>query len=119
MIRRPPRSTRTDTLFPYTTIFRSFNAPFAVIGFFGGNPACLDRLHERLAGDTDLFGCFPSGDTHDVTRCSVGLYSIYISVASSGGEESGARTLFPRPMTSWDSYSLIPGSRFSCSVACR
>src|SRR3546814_15094469 len=25
MIRRPPRSTRTDTLFPYTTLFRSDN----------------------------------------------------------------------------------------------
>src|SRR3546814_10494673 len=27
MIRRPPRSTRTDTLFPYTTLFRSTAAP--------------------------------------------------------------------------------------------
>src|SRR3546814_9055249 len=27
MIRRPPRSTRTDTLFPYTTLFRSSAAP--------------------------------------------------------------------------------------------
>src|SRR3546814_8497613 len=26
MIRRPPRSTRTDTLFPYTTLFRSRNS---------------------------------------------------------------------------------------------
>src|SRR3546814_2954359 len=26
MIRRPPRSTRTDTLFPYTTLFRSHHA---------------------------------------------------------------------------------------------
>src|SRR3546814_11614866 len=26
MIRRPPRSTRTDTLFPYTTLFRSLHA---------------------------------------------------------------------------------------------
>src|SRR3546814_13475545 len=26
MIRRPPRSTRTDTLFPYTTLFRSYGA---------------------------------------------------------------------------------------------
>src|SRR3546814_14241866 len=26
MIRRPPRSTRTDTLFPYTTLFRSVDA---------------------------------------------------------------------------------------------
>src|SRR3546814_3277272 len=32
MIRRPPRSTRTDTLFPYTTLFRSavFEAPAIV-----------------------------------------------------------------------------------------
>src|SRR3546814_18871588 len=27
MVRRPPRSTRTDTLFPYTTLFRSGPAP--------------------------------------------------------------------------------------------
>src|SRR3546814_8032141 len=27
MIRRPPRSTRTDTLFPYTTLFRSLCQP--------------------------------------------------------------------------------------------
>src|SRR3546814_5551592 len=27
MIRRPPRSTRTDTLFPYTTLFRSQGGP--------------------------------------------------------------------------------------------
>src|SRR3546814_14874485 len=26
MVRRPPRSTRTDTRFPYTTLFRSFTA---------------------------------------------------------------------------------------------
>src|SRR3546814_5884028 len=32
MIRRPPRSTRTDTLFPYTTLFRSHvGLAFAVI----------------------------------------------------------------------------------------
>src|SRR3546814_8430011 len=30
MIRRPPRSTRTDTLFPYTTLFRS---PGVEVGF--------------------------------------------------------------------------------------
>src|SRR3546814_19210831 len=37
MIRRPPRSTRTDTLFPYTTLFRSTNK----------HRACLDPLLER------------------------------------------------------------------------
>src|SRR3546814_16483152 len=32
MIRRPPRSTRTDTLFPYTTLFRSARLPVFVVG---------------------------------------------------------------------------------------
>src|SRR3546814_7668214 len=35
MIRRPPRSTRTDTLFPYTTLFRSVNGAAA-----GADPRC-------------------------------------------------------------------------------
>src|SRR3546814_3418666 len=38
MIRRPPRSTRTDTLFPYTTLFRSYEddtVPFGDRGIPG------------------------------------------------------------------------------------
>src|SRR3546814_11875930 len=31
MIRRPPRSTRTDTLFPYTTLFRSQRQPIVAL----------------------------------------------------------------------------------------
>src|SRR3546814_1572666 len=43
MIRRPPRSTRTDTLFPYTTLFRSHRHPHPVAG---RRPARRDRrLH--------------------------------------------------------------------------
>src|SRR3546814_16693613 len=43
MIRRPPRSTRTDTLFPYTTLFRSQIAcKFAP-------DACLYELQRSLA----------------------------------------------------------------------
>src|SRR3546814_17502712 len=37
MIRRPPRSTRIDTLFPYTTLFRSL----LVLVFFTGHPRLL------------------------------------------------------------------------------
>src|SRR3546814_9957853 len=33
MIRRPPRSTRTDTLFPYTTLFRSSARPSSAKNF--------------------------------------------------------------------------------------
>src|SRR3546814_9673278 len=45
MIRRPPRSTRTDTLFPYTTLFRSPGAlPEA------GGRAARGLLHGSAAG---------------------------------------------------------------------
>src|SRR3546814_5191800 len=43
MIRRPPRSTRTDTLFPYTTLFRSLRP---------GRP--LRRTPDDGHGDTGL-----------------------------------------------------------------
>src|SRR3546814_12179852 len=39
MIRRPPRSTRTDTLFPYTTLFRSRLRPHLRRRAFGHAPA--------------------------------------------------------------------------------
>src|SRR3546814_2330777 len=42
MIRRPPRSTRTDTLFPYTTLFRSRE-------FVQKLPGLIDRLDSTLA----------------------------------------------------------------------
>src|SRR3546814_15349352 len=39
MIRRPPRSTRTDTLFPYTTLFRSaIGLSPASIALFANSP---------------------------------------------------------------------------------
>src|SRR3546814_20018423 len=38
MIRRPPRSTRTDTLFPYTTLFRS-DAHRGSLAFAGVKPS--------------------------------------------------------------------------------
>src|SRR3546814_19945174 len=48
MIRRPPRSTRTDTLFPYTTLFRSQVkhawATAREAGTLGGQ---LDRVFQR------------------------------------------------------------------------
>src|SRR3546814_10746563 len=36
MIRRPPRSTRTDTLFPYTPLFRSLSATYGTLAPAGG-----------------------------------------------------------------------------------
>src|SRR3546814_15891770 len=63
MLRRPPRSTRTDTLFPYTTLFRSlgYPSPFAAPRSEGHGWSISDesdvelasqhRLHLRRTGD--------------------------------------------------------------------
>src|SRR3546814_13675262 len=50
MIRRPPRSTRTDTLFPYTTLFRS------------------------VGGAISLTTNAPTGDLEGSVKASVGNY---------------------------------------------
>src|SRR3546814_2798247 len=46
MIRRPPRSTRPDTLFPYTTLFRSKGEAFA--------SPCLSHLLDFFVGEAGL-----------------------------------------------------------------
>src|SRR3546814_16360990 len=49
MIRRPPRSTRTDTLFPYTTLFRS-TRPYTHADAHGpGADRQLRRAHAEAA----------------------------------------------------------------------
>src|SRR3546814_10772477 len=48
MIRRPPRSTRTDTLFPYTTLFRSTDKGIAI-----GAAQLLDAIGRR-DGDANV-----------------------------------------------------------------
>src|SRR3546814_13716803 len=45
MIRRPPRSTRTDTLFPYTTRFRSLSASVTAITSRNDANLALDENH--------------------------------------------------------------------------
>src|SRR3546814_8898309 len=49
MIRRPPRSTRTDTLFPYTTLFRSSNFDLSVL--FQGATGALQFVGLTESGD--------------------------------------------------------------------
>src|SRR3546814_10673831 len=48
MIRRPPRSTRTDTLFPYTTLFRSENEKLENISIEDELKPMLEKLAELL-----------------------------------------------------------------------
>src|SRR3546814_9039078 len=68
MIRRPPRSTRTDTLFPYTTLFRSV-AP--------GDLGARGRRFQRA-----LVGAFQIG--------AVGLVERLADFRADQGAEQGA-----------------------------
>src|SRR3546814_8290762 len=56
MIRLPPRSTRTDTLFPYTTLFRS------VSGF------TIDEIEPRLFSFNNPYGACPACDGLGITH---------------------------------------------------
>src|SRR3546814_19412955 len=51
MIRRPPRSTRTDTLFPYTTLFRSRQLTDGQRLLFAGEKPVFRLGHDRSAAD--------------------------------------------------------------------
>src|SRR3546814_10677450 len=92
MIRRPPRSTRTDTLFPYTTLFRSAFDGCALkvtatnTVFCDGVPgAPVMVVGEAPGGEEDRAGrpfVGPSGQLLDRMLASVGLdrrRNVYIS----------------------------------------
>src|SRR3546814_9959059 len=63
MIRRPPRSTRTDTLFPYTTLFRS-HARFATrkrgATIFGSDRPVSDAAGALFKDHTIALPMFPN-----------------------------------------------------------
>src|SRR3546814_14036136 len=72
MIRRPPRSTLTDTLFPYTTLFRS---QFSLI---------------LIGASTFLMGCLPS--FHSIGYWAPALLVLlrFVQGFALGGEWGGA-----------------------------
>src|SRR3546814_15143947 len=73
MIRRPPRSTRTDTLFPYTTLFRSAEADILLIdeilgvGDYAFRRKCLEHL-DRLRTENNTSIILVSHNPYQVQR---------------------------------------------------
>src|SRR3546814_11597175 len=67
MLRRPPRSTRTATLFPYTTLFRSID-PLSSLHRLDASKLAVKAMEEELVlayVDGALAGCLfaaPRGD---------------------------------------------------------
>src|SRR3546814_5262696 len=72
MIRRPPRSTRTDTLFPYTTLFRSPGRADAVL--FGGQHTIAAPLRITAVAAAD--------EAVEIDRCAAreGQDDIFVEV---------------------------------------
>src|SRR3546814_8483743 len=66
MYRRPPRSTRTDTLFPYTTCFRSVIAEERLAGLAHATHEIFIRLHFSEVR------CLDSVDPFRPSRCALG-----------------------------------------------
>src|SRR3546814_13456103 len=89
MIRRPPRSTRTYTLFPYTTLFRSLTLAAGHLSFFILNLATMPFWQvEGLA----LYGLL----------CGYTLFSARVAALSRRGAGSGSirpasRNRYARP----------------------
>src|SRR3546814_3798327 len=72
MLRRPPRATRTDTLFPYTTLFRSVDIAALARGEEGERRAGksvgngqVDVAADRLVDDREVIGRIAGGDLGD------------------------------------------------------
>src|SRR3546814_12572526 len=96
MRRRPPRSTRTDTLFPYTTLFRSYLAPDS---FTLGDGQRLDLTSEDFAGATILptasansylFTCSDAAELSiQGVRLGDGTATRLISMSSSTASDKG------------------------------
>src|SRR3546814_4316132 len=107
MRRRPPRSTRTDTLFPYTTLFRSIPAPAAPTSRRSWQGAAPQGARTRIAGqrESPLFGqrldergarrvalglrSEPSGD--HIFQFRVGLVGIGVAGINLGGDRKSTR----------------------------
>src|SRR3546814_10950181 len=95
MIRRPPRSTRTDTLFPYTTLFRS-QRPDLIF---------LDHIMPGIDGFAAMrqFKQDPATATIPVVICSSNEGDAFISEA----RDQGAVDVLPKPPTPEHLHRLL------------
>src|SRR3546814_406364 len=85
MIRRPPRSTRTDTLFPYTTLFRSSTKSMTghLLGAAGGIEAVFTTLAVYKQISPPTINIFNQDPECDLDYCANEARDLKIDVALS------------------------------------
>src|SRR3546814_12624121 len=111
MIRRPPRSTRTDTLFPYTTLFRSRTV------LWGRDAAIVEAIDQRHENPRYLPGiALPEGlrATIDLAAAMRGADLVLVVVPSHAFTETlpALSPLRPvHPGVARAATGLEPGSR--------
>src|SRR3546814_10048057 len=123
MIRRPPRSTRTDTLFPYTTLFRSLRQGVHHVGTklealvvglvhqpatHGVNPILMERRPE-IARIGHLFK--PVGAAAEADAILIGVQLVV-------GVETVHRPLLDRRRSEEHTSELQSLMRISSAVFC-
>src|SRR3546814_15054433 len=96
MIRLPPRSTRTDTLFPYTTLFRSWRLVHHLLDL--GNTVGVQRAHIRAACIDEVQDCDLSaqvGTAHHlavgVLQCEIRRLLVERQIGRASGRERGCQ----------------------------
>src|SRR3546814_10085403 len=131
MIRRPPRSTRTDTLFPYTTLFRSSRGeppPAHQCRARGGRSE-----GERTMSDTEAAmgsRTYSDATEHDSGRHPVntghlvmglafaGLVAIWAVISNDVVADEDIRWLMPLPRSEEHTSELQSLMRISYAVYC-
>src|SRR3546814_7293505 len=83
MIRRPPRSTRTDTLFPYTTLFRSVDALLLRPG--GLDDAAFARLIAAPLAAAQAQGIAVLLENRPALLAASGADGVHLTFAVKGG----------------------------------
>src|SRR3546814_17905578 len=98
MLRRPPRSTRTDTLFPYTTLFRSAQAAIADGAFAAEiTPVTLTTRKGEVVVDTDEQPGKGNPDKIPTLRPAFAKAGTHTAATSPSTTDGAAEVVLTRP----------------------
>src|SRR3546814_7174562 len=120
MIRRPPRSTRTDTLFPYTTLFRSPRGTRRTMSGYRSKQRGLGRVGGLVAAALllGLAACSSDEPPAYVEKPVEELYNGAMNAMQAGEYDEAAR-LFDEverqhPYSEWAAKAQLRSDEHTC-----